>query len=158
MLCEQNVEILKTLRNKIKVNIEIIKNIFIYILIYKKLANNIHLKHYLIDLINGDGYFNSKQQLIIVFNLLNISLIYYLKKEIDYNSVHKVKVKNKNSIILVIAAIKDIKKIINLINDKLRSNNKFNQISKNILSHIKFKNFNYIITLNLNINNDLHNL
>ena len=68
------------------------------------------------------------------------------------------KVKNKNSVFLVIAAIKGIEKVINLLNGKLRSNNKLNDVSTNILSHIKFINLSYITTLNLNTNNDLHNL
>ena len=38
------------------------------------------------------------------------------------------KVKNKNSVILVIAAIKGIEKVINMVNGKLRSNNKLNQV------------------------------
>ena len=158
MLCEQNVGTSETLRNEIRVNTETIKNISIHVPTHKKPANDIHLGHYLAGLIDGDGHFSSKQQLVIAFNSLDTSLAYYLKKEIGYGSVHKVKVKNKNSVILVIAAIKGMEKVINLVNGKLRSNNKLNQISKNILSHIKFKNFSYITTLNLNTNNDLHNL
>lgn len=146
----------ETLRNETIVNTETIKNISIHVPKHKKPVNDIQLGHYLAGLIDGDGHFSSKQQLVIAFNSLDTSLAYYLKKEIGYGSVHKVK--NKNSVLLVIAAIKGIEKVINVVNGKLRSNNKLNQISTNILSHIKFRNLSYITTLSLNTNYDLHNL
>lgn len=96
------------------------------------------------------------EQLVIVFNSLDVSLAYYLKKEIGYGSVHKVK--DKSAVILVIAAVKGIEKVINLINGKLRTVNKFDQITKNILSHTKFNSFRNTIALSLNTKNDLYNL
>lgn len=156
MLLKYNVGTSETLRNEIIVNTETIKSISIHVPTHKKPANDVQLGHYLAGLIDGDGHFSSKQQLVIAFNSLDASLAYYLKKKIGYGNVYKVK--NKNSVILVIAAIKGIEKVISLINGKLRSNGKLNQISTNILNHIKFKDFSYITTLNLNTNNDLHNL
>ena len=156
LLITHNIGTSETLRSETIVNTETVKNISIHVPTHKKPVNDIQLGHYLAGLIDGDGHFSSKQQLVIAFNSLDTSLAYYLKKEIGYGSVHKVK--NKNSVILVIAAIKGIEKVINLVNGKLRSNNKLNQISTNILSHIKFRNLSYITTLNLNTNNDLHNL
>ena len=156
MLFKYNVGTSETLRNEIIVNTETIKSISIHVPTHKKPANDMQLGHYLAGLIDGDGHFSSKQQLVIAFNSLDASLAYYLKKKIGYGSVYKVK--NKNSVILVIAAIKGIEKVISLINGKLRSKGKLNQISTNILNHIKFKDFSYITTLNLNTNNDLHNL
>jgi hypothetical protein len=114
------------------------------------------LGHYLAGLIDGDGHFSSKQQLVIVFNSLDSSLAYYLKKEIGHGTVRKVK--DKNAVLLVIASIKGIERVINLINGKLRTNKKLFQIKKNILSNDKFKDFNNTIILSLNTDNNLNNL
>jgi len=121
-----------------------------------KPINDTQLGHYLAGLIDGDGHFSSKQQLVIAFNSSDSSLAYYLKKQIGYGSVHKVK--NKNAVTLVVTAIKGMERIISLINGKLRTNDKLDQIKKNILSHIKFKNFSNLINITLNDSNDLNNL
>jgi hypothetical protein len=121
-----------------------------------KPVNDNQLGHYLAGLIDGDGHFSSKQQLVIAFNCLDSSLAYYLKKEIGYGTIHKVK--DKNAIILVVASIKGIERVINLVNGKLRTNKKLYQIEKNILSNDKFKEFSNIIILSLNIDKDLDNL
>jgi hypothetical protein len=97
------------------------------------------LGYYLAGLIDGDGHFSSKQQLVIAFNSLDSSLAYYLKKEIGYGTVRKVK--DKNAVLLIVANIKGIERVINLVNGKLRTNKKLYQIKKNILSNDKFKNF-----------------
>jgi len=114
------------------------------------------LGHYLAGLIDGDGHFSSKQQLVIVFNSLDSSLAYYLKKEIGYGTVHKVK--NKNAVILVVANKKGMERVINLVNGKLRTNKKLYQIEKNILSNYKYKDFSKITTLSLNTDKNLNNL
>ena len=44
-----------------------------------------------------------------------------------------------------------------MINGKLRTVNKFDQITNNILSHTKFNSFSNTIALSLNTNNDLYN-
>ena len=97
----------------------------------------IQFGHYLAGLIEGDGHFSSKQQLVIVFHSLDASLAYYIKKRLGYGSVKKVK--NKNAIILIISAKEGMEKVINLINGKIRTENKFNQINNNILNHQKFQ-------------------
>ena len=51
-----------------------------------------------------------------------------------------------------------MEKVINLINGKLRTNNKLNQIKNNILNHIKFKDFSGLINISLNSSNNLNNL
>jgi len=94
--------------------------------------------------------------LVITFNILDISLAYFIKKQIGYGSVYKVK--TKNAVILVIAAKKGLETVINLINGKLRSKNKFIQINKNILNNIKFLDFKRIVSLKLNTSDDLKNL
>lgn len=113
--------------------------------LHLKPANDTQLGHYLAGLIVGDGHFSSKQQLVIAFNSLDTFLAYYLKKEIGYGNIYKVK--GKNAVILVIADIKGMEKVINLINGKLRTENKDNQITLNILSNIKFKDFTRTIRL-----------
>jgi hypothetical protein len=93
--------------------------------------------------------------LIIVFHSLDASLAYYIKEQIGFGSVKKVK--DKNAFILVIAAREGLEKVINLINGKIRTGNKYNQITNNILNHEKFAEFSKKINLNLNHDNNLLN-
>jgi hypothetical protein len=118
-----------------------------------KPVNDDQFGHYLAGLIDGDGHFSSKQQLVLVFNSLDASLAYYIKERLGFGSVHKVK--DKNALLLVIAARKGIEKVINLINGKIRTENKLNQITDNILN-----NKNYArekISLKLNLDRDFKN-
>lgn len=151
-----NVGTSETLRNETILSTENVKSISIHVASHVKPINNTELGHYLAGLIDGVGHFNSKQQLVITFNPSDSSLAYYLKKQIGYGSVHKVK--NKNAVILVVTVRKGMEKVISLINGKLRTNDKLYQIKNNILSHIKFKNFSNIINITLNSSNDLNNL
>lgn len=144
----------ETLCNKITV--ENIKQISDHVPTHIKPRNDAELGHYLAGLIDGNGHFSSKQQLVITFNSLDISLAYFIKKQIGYGSVYKVK--KKNAVTLVIAAKKGLETVINLINGKLRSKNKFKQISKNIVNNIKFLDFNKIVSLKLNTSDDFKNL
>ena len=61
-------------------------------------------------LIDVDGHFSSKQQLVIVFHSLDASLAYYIKERLGFGSVKKVK--NKNAFLLIVAARKGIEKAI----------------------------------------------
>jgi len=64
-----------------------------------KPVNYTEFGHYLASLIDGDGHFSSAQQLVIVFNILDIQLAsYYIKKRIGYGNVRKVN--NKNAVFL----------------------------------------------------------
>ena len=58
-----------------------------------------------------------EQNLVIVFNSLDASLSYYIKKRVGFGSVKKVK--NKNALFLIISAKKGLEKVISLINGKL---------------------------------------
>jgi hypothetical protein len=69
-----------------------------------------------------------------------------------YGNIYKVK--NKKAVILVISKKLGIINVLNLINGKIRSENKLNQINKNILSN---PNFNLLTHFNKNTNNDLNN-
>jgi hypothetical protein len=66
-------------------------------------------------------------------------------------------VKDKNAALMIIASIKGIERIINLINGKFRTTSKFDQITNNILSSSKFLEFSKTINLSLNTSNDLEN-
>jgi hypothetical protein len=141
--------------NEIAISTENVKPISVHIAIHLKPTNDDQFGHYLAGLIDGDGHFSSKQQLVIVFHSLDVSLAYYIKERLGFGTVKKVKY--KNAFILVVAARKGLEKVINLINGKIRTENKFNQITKNILNHDKYSEFKRTISLKLNSNSDLKN-
>lgn len=155
----------ETLRNETVVNLlstlfsntetENMKSISIHVPKHLKPVNEEQFGHYLAGLIDGDGHFSSKQQLIIVFNSLDLFLAYYIKTRLGFGTIQKVK--NKNAFILVIAAKEGITKIINLINGKIRTESKLNQIYNNILNHDKYIELKDIFSLKLNSDKDLSN-
>jgi len=67
------------------------------------------------------------------------------------------KINNKNAVNLVIASAKGIENVITLINGKFRTKSKFIQISDNILSNVKFKDFSKIINIEKNYSDNLDN-
>lgn len=145
----------ETLCNEIVVNTENIKSISVHVPKHLKPVSDDQFGHYLAGLIDGDGHFNSKQQLVIAFHSLDVSLAYYIKKRLGYGSVKKVK--NKNAFILVVTAREGIEKVINLINGKIRTENKFYQITNNILNHENYAEFSKKISLKLNLSNNFKN-
>lgn len=98
-------------------------------------------------------FLNSKTpQLVIVFNDLDASLAYYIKSQIGYGNIYKVK--NKKAVILVIANQLGLIKILALVNGKIRSKNKFNQIKNNILTNPKFSIYSsFSLNTYVNLNN-----
>ena len=106
----------ETLCNEIVVNTENIKPISVHVPKHIKPKNDDQFGQYLAGLIDGNGQFNSKQQLVIKFNPLDASLAYYIKKRLGYGSVKKAN--NKNTIFLVITAREGIKKAINFTKSK----------------------------------------
>lgn len=133
-------------------NNSVIKKISVHVPTHLKPINDNEFGHYLAGLIDGDGHFSNQNQLIIVFNEQDASLAYFIKGKIGYGNIYKVK--NKKAIILVISKKLGIINVLNLINGKIRSENKLNQINKNILSN---PNFNLLTHFNKNTNNDLNN-
>ena len=103
-------------------------------------------------MIDGDGYFSKKLQLVIAYNELDASLAYFIKQRIGYGNIYKIK--NKKAIILVISNFIGLIKVLNLINGKIRSENKLIQINNNILSNSKF---NSIDKFYLNSDENLNN-
>lgn len=154
ILCNRKLEsgTSETTRN----NTEKIKNISIHVPTHLKPLNDIQFGHYLAGLIDGDGHFSSKQQLVIVFSSSDIQLAYYIKKIIGFGQVKKVK--DKNAYLFIISKKDGIIRTINLINGKLRTINKFNQVINNILANPKYsvaagKN----IDFKINDSNDFNN-
>lgn len=149
-LCQGTSE---TLRDEITT--ETVKPVSIHNSKHLKPANDTQLGHYLAGLIDGEGHFSSAQQLVIVFNLLDIQLAYYIREQIGHGIVRKVK--DKNAALIIVASKKGIERVINLINNKFRTNSKFDQITNNILSSPKYLEYSKTIALGLNASNDLEN-
>jgi hypothetical protein len=145
----------ETLRNGIVTNTENVKYISVHVPNHLKPLNLDQFGHYLGGLIDGDGHFSSKQQLVIVFHILDVSLAYYIKKQLGFGNINKVK--KKNAYLLIISSKEGIIKVINLINGKIRTENKLNQINKNILSNNKYAELKDKINFKLNVNSSLDN-
>jgi hypothetical protein len=137
----------------IRSNTEKIKNISIHVPRHLKPLNDEQFGHYLAGLIDGDGHFSSQQQLIIVFNSLDVQLAYYIKKIIGFGQVKKVK--DKNAYLYIISNKAGLIKTINLINGKIRTTNKFHQIINNILTSSKYSEEN--LKFKINDSNDFNN-
>lgn len=144
----------ETLRNETVVNTENIKPISVHVPKHLKPIKDAFFGHYLAGLIDGNSDFK-EQQLVIEFHSLDAFLAYYIKKRLGFGSVKKVK--DKNTFVLVIAARKGMKKVINLINGKIRTKNKFFEIINNILNHDNYAKFRKKNNFNLNLNKDLKN-
>jgi len=147
----------ETLRNEIvvKTEKENIKPVSVHVPKHLKPVTEDQFGHYLAGFIDGNGIFNSKQQLLIVFHSLDASLAYYLKKILGFGSVKKFK--DKNAFILFINTQKGLERVIDLINGKIRTDNIFNQISNNILNHNNYFELKKRLSLKLNTNKDLKN-
>ncbi len=83
--------------------------------------------YFLAGLIEGDGWFG-KKQLYIVFSQNDTSLAYYIKKQIGYGNVYKIK--DKKAVRYICKHGKGLSYILSLINGKLLSNYKYNQLIK----------------------------
>ena len=149
----------ETLRNEITVGscsaTENVNLVSVHVPNHLKPCNNNELGHYLAGLIDGEAYFNSNLQLVIVFHSSDVSLAYTLKERLGFGNVRKLK--NKNAILLIISNKKGLENIINLINGKIRTESKFNQIKNNIINHPRFADFAKITDFKLNLNADLKN-
>lgn len=143
----------ETLRNNTEPYSENIKEISEHVPKHLKPLNDEQFGHYLAGLIDGDGHFSSKQQLVIVFSSSDVDLAYYVKKILGYGHVNKVK--NKNAYLFIVSKKDGIIKVLNLINAKLRTINKFNQVKNNILTNPKYlkENLNFLINETNNFNN-----
>ena len=128
------------------------KKVSVHVPIHSKPLTDNDFGHYLAGLIDGDGHFSKIPQMVIVFNQLDASLAYYIKGRIGFGNIYKVK--NKEAVILVVSKGEGIRRVIELINGKIRSDNKFNQINNNILSNPRFKD---LPTISQNKDSNLNN-
>ena len=83
--------------------------------------------YYLAGLIEGDGYFG-EHRFEIAFHENDTFLAYFIKKEIGYGSV--LKLKNQRSVRYVLRHSKGLVKVLNLVNGKFLFKNKINQLFK----------------------------
>lgn len=133
-------------------NTKNVKPISVHVPKHFRPVNDEQFGHYLAGLIDADGYFSKTPQLEIVFNELDASLAYFIKSRLGYGNIYKVN--NKKAFILVVAKQAGIIRVLELINGKIRSQQKLDQINNNILSNPYFNNF-FIFKINNNL--DLNN-
>lgn len=143
----------ETLRNGVVENLENVKRVSDHVPKHLKPLNYKELGYYLAGLIDGDGHFSKAQQLVITFSSTDAFLAYYLKEKLGYGNVRKVK--DKNAYLLIVSNKKGMLNVINLINGKLRTEHRFNQVVNNVLSHVQYadQNSNFTIDSSKNFNN-----
>jgi hypothetical protein len=92
---------------------------------HKSNLTNEELGYFLAGLIEGDGWFG-KKQLHIIFHESDTSLAYYIKKQIGYGNIYKIK--DKKAVRYICKNAKGLSKILSLINGKFVSEFKYNQL------------------------------
>jgi hypothetical protein len=97
-----------------------------------KPLNDEQLGYYLAGLIDGDGHFSKIPQLVLVFSSPDAFLAYYIKSQLGYGTVKKVR--SKKILLLVITKSKGLEKVYNLINGKIRTQLKYDDINKYIFN------------------------
>lgn len=153
----------ETLRNETITNTENIQSISVHVPKHYRPMNDEQFGHYLAGLIDGKGIFSVKGQLIIVFHSLDASLAYYLKTRLSCGKVQKMNNKDKDmnkdndAFIYILSSTVGIEKVLNLINGKLRTDNKYNQIMNNLFKHNNFIEFSAKIVFKLNKETNLKN-
>lgn len=100
--------------------------------------------YFLAGLIEGDGWFG-KKQLHVIFAEGDASLAYYIKKKIGYGNVYKIK--SKKAVRYICKHNLGISKILSLINGKMVSKYKYNQL----INHLYPEDFNVTIQPPLNM-------
>lgn len=100
---------------------------------FQRYKCNSKFGYYLAGLIEGVGYFSLQNQQVIAFHIKDVSQAYYIKKYIGYGTV--IKIKEKEAIKFVITSRIGIKKVIGLINGKMRTENKHNQQNMFLKKH-----------------------
>ena len=105
----------------------------------RKQLDDTEFGHFLAGLIEGDGWFGDKQ-LHIIFAQNDVSLAYYIKIRIGYGNVYKIK--NKKAVRYICKNKTGIYLILSLINGKLVSRFKYDQLIKHDYNEI----FNILIS------------
>lgn len=121
----------ETLRNEIVVNttsisvVENIKSISEHLPNHLTPLNKDQFGYYLAGLIDGGGHINADKELVIAFAPFNWHLAYYLKSFLGYGIVKKLNAKKAYH--FIVSDKKGMIEVINLINGKLRTEDKYNQ-------------------------------
>lgn len=125
---------------------------------YYKPLNDEQLGHYLSGLIDGDGHFDYQNgNLIIAYALKDVQAAYWLKSMIGYGKISKIK--DKQGYKYVLSHSEGLLYVLKLINNKLRTIQKYNQVINNLLCkndlvnklfYYEFDNFNYNKSLDFN--------
>ncbi len=110
--------------------------------------------HYLAGLIDGDGYI-SKGQIKICFNILDLPLAEYIVSRLGCGIIYKIK--DKNAYSLQFHKYSEKKKILDLINGKLRGTIKINQVTKLLNYPLFITRFPDLIDYKFNYSTDLNN-
>lgn len=92
---------------------------------------------FLAGIIDGDGHFSKIPQLVICFNGKDIGVAYFLKKQIQYGIVSKIK--NKKAFTFVISHSLGLQKVCTLILNKLQHKQKIIQYNTRLFSLYNFK-------------------
>lgn len=131
------------------------KNISIHVPSKRKPLNDDQLGYYLAGLIDGDGNFSKqKGNLTIAYDLKDKSAAYWLKSQIGYGTVSPIK--NKNCIKYVVSHSDGLLRILELINGKLKTHNKYMQVinyllcNNNLVKNKFYNKYNNFIKGNLN--------
>uniref|UniRef100_UPI0020007371 hypothetical protein n=1 Tax=Exserohilum turcicum TaxID=93612 RepID=UPI0020007371 len=109
---------------------------------HKTILTDSEFGYFLAGLIEGDGWFGNKQ-LYIIFAEEDTSLAYYIKKRIGYGNVYKIK--EKKAVRYVCKNKEGLSIILSLINGKLVSSYKYDQLLKHGYNEI----FNITLSLPL---------
>nr|YP_009715266.1 hypothetical protein [Russula subnigricans]QGK88072.1 hypothetical protein [Russula subnigricans] len=104
-----------------------IETISDHIFTHVKPNTNEKLGYYLAGLIEGDGYFDD-HRFEIAFHENDTFLAYFIKKEIGYGSV--LKLKHQKSVRYVLRHSEGLKKVLSLVNGKFYFKEKINQLLK----------------------------
>ncbi len=105
---------------------------------HKSNLTDIEFGYFLAGLIEGDGWFG-KKELHIIFAENDVSLAYFIKKRIGFGNIYKIK--NKKAVRYICKNTKGLFIILSLINGKLVSNPKYDQLIK----HNYIADFNYTL-------------
>jgi hypothetical protein len=100
--------------------------------VYRKPSSDDEFGSYLAGLIEGDGHFGVFNQIVISFHLKDIRLAYWIKSMIGYGKVRLVP--GKQAVSFYVGNRLGVLKVLNLINGKLRTSYKYNQLLSNFSS------------------------
>ncbi|KAJ1566191.1 hypothetical protein HK096_000009 [Nowakowskiella sp. JEL0078] len=99
---------------------------------YRRPSSDTEFGSYLAGLIEGDGHFGKFNQIVISFHLKDIRLAYWIKSMIGYGKVRLVP--NKQAVTYYVGKRAGVLKVLDLINGKIRTTYKYNQLLSNFKS------------------------